>query len=160
MFAALTTATFAVGEALDNKPIRILGCVMTCLLICAWFAIFTMMIRAVIVKDILWPQKQEDREEGGWKMHPGEKQACDPRRCSSDAPVMSNGLNTTSNSVRTANGKQRENTDSGFEDGSDPGSGHGGDAQHDWRPPVETAADRFVDEVVRGTGYRKTEDMV
>lgn len=25
------------------------------------------MIRAVVVKDILWPQKQEDREEGGWK---------------------------------------------------------------------------------------------
>lgn len=26
-----------------------------------------MMIRAVILKDILWPQKQEDRDEGGWK---------------------------------------------------------------------------------------------
>jgi hypothetical protein len=26
-----------------------------------------MMIRAVIIKQVLWPQKQEDRTEGGWK---------------------------------------------------------------------------------------------
>lgn len=26
-----------------------------------------MMVRAVILQDILWPQKQEDRDEGGWK---------------------------------------------------------------------------------------------
>ncbi|CAD0049814.1 unnamed protein product [Aureobasidium pullulans] len=32
-----------------------------------WFFVFGMMIRAVILKDILWPQKQEDRDEGGWK---------------------------------------------------------------------------------------------
>ena len=25
------------------------------------------MIRAVYVKDILWPQRQEDRDEGGWQ---------------------------------------------------------------------------------------------
>lgn len=30
------------------------------------------MIRAVVVKDILWPQKQEDREEGGWKEQVGD----------------------------------------------------------------------------------------
>lgn len=40
---------------------------MTCCLIVAWVTVFIVMIRAVIVKDILWPQKQEDREEGGWK---------------------------------------------------------------------------------------------
>ena len=87
-------STFAIAEALDNKPIRIIGCVMTCLLITAWATIFSMMIRAVvrlalnthytvvqsltgrqIVKDILWPQKQEDRAEGGWKMDPNEKGA-------------------------------------------------------------------------------------
>lgn len=25
------------------------------------------MVRAVYVKDILWPQRQEDRDEGGWQ---------------------------------------------------------------------------------------------
>ncbi|THW06107.1 putative C4-dicarboxylate/malic acid transporter [Aureobasidium pullulans] len=64
----LTTATFAVARALDHcRPIRILGCVFTCLLVAGWFFVFGMMIRAVILKDILWPQKQEDRDEGGWK---------------------------------------------------------------------------------------------
>nr|POF04232.1 malic acid transport protein [Quercus suber] len=64
---ALTTATFAVGKALNNQPIKIIGCVMSGLLVLAWLIIFSMMIRAVILKDILWPQKQEDRVEGGWK---------------------------------------------------------------------------------------------
>ncbi|KAG9513993.1 putative C4-dicarboxylate/malic acid transporter, partial [Aureobasidium melanogenum] len=64
----LTAGTFAVARALDAcKPIRILGCVLTCLLVAGWFFVFGMMIRAVILKDILWPQKQEDRDEGGWK---------------------------------------------------------------------------------------------
>ena len=62
----LQTATFAVGRALDNKPIRIAGCVMTCFLVAMWFFVFAMMIRALILKQILWPQKQEDRDEGGW----------------------------------------------------------------------------------------------
>jgi hypothetical protein len=35
--------------------------------VAGWFFVFGMMIRAVILKDILWPQKQEDRDEGGWK---------------------------------------------------------------------------------------------
>ncbi|KAF1348754.1 voltage-dependent anion channel [Delphinella strobiligena] len=63
----LTTATFAVGKAFDNKPIKIVGCVLTCLLIVMWFYVVTMMIRAVALKHTLWPQKQEDRDEGGWK---------------------------------------------------------------------------------------------
>lgn len=78
---ALTTATFAIAKALDNRPIKILGCVMTILLIIAWLAIFIMMIRAVINKDILWPQKQEDREEGGWRKESSERLVCDLRRC-------------------------------------------------------------------------------
>lgn len=40
---------------------------MTCLLILTWFFVFYNMIRAVVQKEILWPQKQEDRDEGGWK---------------------------------------------------------------------------------------------
>jgi tellurite resistance protein TehA-like permease len=64
---ALCTATFAIAKALDSRAIRILGCVMTCVLILIWLTVFVCMIRAVFLKDILWPQKQEDREEGGWK---------------------------------------------------------------------------------------------
>jgi hypothetical protein len=64
---ALCTATFAIAQALDSRAIRITGCVMTCVLICIWLTVFVCMIRAVLVKDILWPQKQEDRDEGGWK---------------------------------------------------------------------------------------------
>lgn len=64
---ALTTATFAVARALDhNRPIQILGLVMTVGLVIMWFFVFVMMIRSVYLKQILWPQKQEDRDEGGW----------------------------------------------------------------------------------------------
>ncbi|KAF2793958.1 hypothetical protein K505DRAFT_407777 [Melanomma pulvis-pyrius CBS 109.77] len=65
---ALTTATFAIAKALDgNRPIQYVGCAMAILLIIAWFMVFGMMIRAVVIRQILWPQKQEDRTEGGWK---------------------------------------------------------------------------------------------
>lgn len=64
---ALTTATFAVAKALGgNKPIQYVGCAMTIGLILTWFFVFGMMVRAVLLKQILWPQKQEDRTEGGW----------------------------------------------------------------------------------------------
>lgn len=74
------TATFAVGKALNNTPIKILGCVMTCLLICVWMFVFGMMIRAVACKQILWPQKQEDRDEGGWLRNAQEGQYRDAHR--------------------------------------------------------------------------------
>jgi hypothetical protein len=64
---ALTTATFAIGRALSSRGINIVGCVMSILVVITWITVFIMMIRAVICKDILWPQKQEDRDEGGWK---------------------------------------------------------------------------------------------
>jgi tellurite resistance protein TehA-like permease len=63
---ALITATFSVGRALNSRGINIFGCVMTCLLIPLWFVVFGCMIHAVWAKDILWPQKQEDRDEGGF----------------------------------------------------------------------------------------------
>lgn len=72
---ALTTATFAVAKALDgNSVIRAVGCAMTVGLVMVWFFVFAMMIRAVTLKQILWPQKQEDRTEGGWKEQTAEEQ--------------------------------------------------------------------------------------
>ena len=151
--SALTTATFAVAQALDNRAIGILGCVMTCLLILVWMAVFIMMIRAVVEKDILWPQKQEDRAEGGWQKHPEEKQACDPRRCSTDPPVPNN-MAPPRASDGTGDGSDSKDltTDSGFEDGSAHSFEHDGDALSDHYRPTEaqTAAERLVDKSVRG----------
>lgn len=64
---ALVIATFAVGKAFEAPAIQIVGCVLTVLLIITWIFVFVMMIRAVFLKQILWPQKGEDRDEGGWK---------------------------------------------------------------------------------------------
>ena len=67
---ALTTATFAVGKAFESKAIRVIGCVMTVCLLIAWFIVFGMMIRGIVLKQILWPQKGEDRSEGGFDAPP------------------------------------------------------------------------------------------
>jgi hypothetical protein len=63
----LTTATFAVDLALGgNRAIQIVGCVLAIVVITTWFYVFFMMLRAIHLKQVLWPQKQEDRDEGGW----------------------------------------------------------------------------------------------
>lgn len=60
---ALTTATFAVAKALGrNYPLEVIGCIMACALIVAWSFILGINIRAVALKHILWPQKQEDSD--------------------------------------------------------------------------------------------------
>lgn len=64
---ALVTATFRVGDAFNIYPLKIVGCVMTGLLIAMWIFVIIMMIRAVMLKQILWPERGEDREEGGFK---------------------------------------------------------------------------------------------
>ena len=64
---ALTTATFAVAEAFDVPTIRVIGCVMTCLLVLVWFFVVGMMVRAIGKKQILWPEKGEDKTEGGFR---------------------------------------------------------------------------------------------
>ena len=64
---ALVTATFAVGRTFQSKAIQIIGCIMTPLLIATWFVVVGMMIRAIFLKQILWPQKGEDKDEGGFR---------------------------------------------------------------------------------------------
>jgi hypothetical protein len=79
--AALTTATFAVDLALGgNRPIQILGCVLAVGVIMTWFFVFFMMIRAIYLRQILWPQKQEDRNEGGWIEGDERMKSADRRR--------------------------------------------------------------------------------
>ncbi|EME88457.1 uncharacterized protein MYCFIDRAFT_53683 [Pseudocercospora fijiensis CIRAD86] len=94
---ALTTATFAIAKALNSRVIRILGCAFTIIIIFIWLGVFVMMIRAVKHKDILWPQKQEDREEGGWKKTSDEAKAClDLRRCQTEQEEGVTGTDPTS----------------------------------------------------------------
>ena len=64
---ALIGATFSIGKAFDSLVVDIIGCVMTCILIVVWFFVMIMMVRAIIKGRILWPDKQEDRDEGGFK---------------------------------------------------------------------------------------------
>lgn len=64
---ALVTATFAVGKAFGSRAIQTIGCVMAPILILVWFFVFGMMIWAIFLKQILWPQKGEDKDEGGFK---------------------------------------------------------------------------------------------
>ena len=64
---ALITATFAVGKAFRSRAILIVGCVLTPILILVWLFVFGMMIRAIILEQILWPQRGEDRDEIGFK---------------------------------------------------------------------------------------------
>lgn len=72
---ALTTATFAIAMAYDVQAIRIIGCVMTCLLLLVWFAVVGMMIRAIFIKQIMWPERGEDKTEGGFQARNGETRA-------------------------------------------------------------------------------------
>lgn len=117
---ALTTATFVIANALDNEPIRALGCAMAILVVMMWIAVFVLMIRAVVLKDILWPQKQEDRDEGGFKKEGEEARAiCDVRICadrdernggnvSPQVTRAGDGLMIASGGVRSAGGEVRE----------------------------------------------------
>lgn len=78
---ALTTATFSVAKALNNNhAINVVGCVLTVGLIPLWFFVVFMQIRALVTRQILWPQKQEDRDEGGFKETPQHGQTRNERR--------------------------------------------------------------------------------
>ncbi|RHZ73417.1 hypothetical protein CDV55_100177 [Aspergillus turcosus] len=66
---ALITATFAIGNAFSCKPILIIGCVMIFPLILMYIFVFYMMIRAIVLRQIMWPQKGEDKDEGGFEIN-------------------------------------------------------------------------------------------
>lgn len=115
---ALTTATFAVARALGgNRTIEYLGCAMTILLIMMWIFVVVMNIRAVLIHQILWPEKQEDRTEGGWKQQTADEQ----RRRVGDGgesamgriarTVSRRGLEGTSSGMKPA--RARAHTDAG-----------------------------------------------
>jgi tellurite resistance protein TehA-like permease len=88
---ALTTATFAIAEAFDVGAIRIIGCVMTVILILVWFLVVGCMIRAIITKQVLWPEKGEDKSEGGFKARPDDSSGSSTMRSKKDAHSTSDG---------------------------------------------------------------------
>jgi tellurite resistance protein TehA-like permease len=53
--AALITATFQLGDALDNAGLHILGCVMAALLVIVWALVFVHMLRSMWRRELLWP---------------------------------------------------------------------------------------------------------
>ncbi len=58
-----------------------------CLLILAWIFVVFMMFRAVYLKQILWPQKGEDRDEGGYHSEDTES-----RSTSAESPQPQNNV--------------------------------------------------------------------
>ena len=65
---ALVTATFAIGKAFSCKAINIIGIVAVFPLILMYLFVCYMMARAIVTHQILWPQKGEDRDEGGFEI--------------------------------------------------------------------------------------------
>ena len=59
----MITATQAIGKALDSTPIKILGTVLSVMLVVVWIFVFGMMIRALVLRRLLWPG-----EAGGAEM--------------------------------------------------------------------------------------------
>ncbi|KAL4932276.1 putative C4-dicarboxylate transporter/malic acid transport protein [Aspergillus undulatus] len=65
---ALITSTFAIGNAFSCRPILILGCAMVIPLLLIYGFVVYMMVRAIYFRHILWPQKGEDKDEGGFEI--------------------------------------------------------------------------------------------
>lgn len=63
---ALTIATYRVGEVVDSPAIEIFGAVMGCVLVLLYIWIFGKMLLAIRRRDILWPNKDEDKSEGNF----------------------------------------------------------------------------------------------
>jgi hypothetical protein len=53
----MITATQAIGRSVDSNGIKIFGTVMSVLLIILWIFVFGMMIRASVLKRLLWPDE-------------------------------------------------------------------------------------------------------
>lgn len=56
---ALVTATFQLGDALDSRPLKVLGCVLAAALVAVWLLVFAGLVRGFWRRELLWP-KDED----------------------------------------------------------------------------------------------------
>lgn len=51
----MITATQAIGRTFDSHPIQIFGTALAVMLVVVWIFVFGMMIRAFVLKRLLWP---------------------------------------------------------------------------------------------------------
>lgn len=58
-----TMATIDIGKVLMSEGVQWVGSVMTVMLVAAWIFVAGAHIRAVSQKNILWPGKDEDRDQ-------------------------------------------------------------------------------------------------
>jgi hypothetical protein len=56
-----------VGDALGSYAIDVFGTVCVVALVIAWAYVLVMTVRGVVKKEVLWKDRGEDREEGGFK---------------------------------------------------------------------------------------------
>ncbi|KXJ96678.1 voltage-dependent anion channel-domain-containing protein [Microdochium bolleyi] len=57
---ALVTGTLALAQALSSPGFRLFGCVLAACLIVVWVTVFSIMVKSVIKKQLLWPKDDED----------------------------------------------------------------------------------------------------
>jgi tellurite resistance protein TehA-like permease len=62
---ALITATQAIGKALSSRPLQIVGTVLAGVLVLIWFLVFGAMVRALVLRRLLWPENEntDDRRK-------------------------------------------------------------------------------------------------
>jgi tellurite resistance protein TehA-like permease len=56
---ALVTATIQLSNALDNRSLAVLGCVIAAALILVWLLVFERITRGVYMKELLWPKGED-----------------------------------------------------------------------------------------------------
>ncbi|KIW07321.1 uncharacterized protein PV09_02171 [Verruconis gallopava] len=61
--SGFTIATIQIGNALNNEGLRYLGNAMTICIVIMWCFVFYMNVRAVVVRDIVYPHMDEDVED-------------------------------------------------------------------------------------------------
>lgn len=55
---ALLTATFQIANAFSCRPLQVVGCAMTGVLVLVWAIIFVAMIRCIWKRELLWPKEE------------------------------------------------------------------------------------------------------
>lgn len=58
-----TIVVINIGKAFKSEGILWVGSVMTVLLVAVWLWVFVMHVRAVILKQVLWPKQVEEKRE-------------------------------------------------------------------------------------------------
>ena len=125
---------------------------MACLLVVAWAAVFIIMIRAVLAKDVLWPQKQEDRDEGGWTSTINDPTSSEPD--TDDSQRLTNNASSRGMPMIDTNESREGSDETDFgKESKDDGDGHSSD-------PEQPATNNLVNRPLRMLPRKEAGDMV